>query len=179
MAKTYYYLTGSLPLTMFGEKMPLTPEELDAGVRRLAAPEDYERFHRLTLEPDMACAEPGSAAAGFFDWEMALRNAWLELRKKNRPDAAEFKRGYPDFYSEIVPGLTLAAGAADPLEAEKIIDRMRWSRLDELEAGHRFDFDYLCLYKFKLLILNKYQARSAEAGQVALDGILAAMKPPQ
>ena len=62
--------------------------------------------------------------------------------------------------------------AADPLEAEKILDRMRWAKLDELEAGRQFDFDRVCIFKLKLLILAKYSGRTPDAGGAALDAIL-------
>ena len=61
--------------------------------------------------------------------------------------------------------LGAAAAAPDPLEREKLIDRIRWRKLEELEAGHEFDFDALCVYRLKLEILGRYRRRSAETGR--------------
>ena len=37
--------------------------------------------------------------------------------------------------------------------------------LDDLEAGHEFDFDGLCVYRLRLEILNRYRGRSVEKGR--------------
>ena len=177
MARNYYYLAGSLPTAVFGEKLPMTPEALDETVARLAAPADYALFRKVALLPTPETLALPGAAGKFAEWENALRNAWLEFRRKERPDAGDFKRNYPDFFAEIGPGLTQAANAANPLDAESILDRMRWHRLDELEADHLFDFDRVCLYKLKLLILAKYACRTPEAGQAALDAVVARLAP--
>ena len=47
----------------------------------------------------------------------------------------------------------------------KLIDRIRWSHLDDLECGHDFDFAGLCVYRCKLAILEKYRERKAEQGR--------------
>ena len=179
MARNYYYLAGSLPMAVFGEKLPMTPEALDETVARLADPADHALFRKVALRPTAETLALPGAAGKFAEWENALRNAWLEFRRKERPDAGDFKRNYPDFFAEIGPGLAQAANAANPLDAEMILDRMRWNRLDELEAGHAFDFDRVCICKLKLLILAKYACRTPEAGQAALDGIVGRLVPDE
>ena len=62
-----------------------------------------------------------------------------------------------------------AFAAENPLEREKLLDYGRWTKLEELELGHRFDFDVLCAYKLKLEILLKWKARSADQAAGNLD----------
>ena len=42
-----------------------------------------------------------------------------------------------------------------PLAAEGVLDRARWSWLEELESGHYFDGERLALYLLKLRILER------------------------
>ena len=39
------------------------------------------------------------------------------------------------------------------------MDRARWDFLESMEWNHVFDFDALCIYRCKLLILEKWAAR--------------------
>ncbi len=175
MAHDYIYFAGSLPLLVFGAKPPLSIAEFDADAARLTDAADAAILQRVELMPDDGAAMP-PAVLKYHDWENTLRNTWLDFRKKEHPDAADFKRGYPDCYAEIAPGLAQAAAAANPLEAEKIIDRMRWARLDELNVGHIFDFEMLCLYRIRLRILEKYAAHSTAGGNAVLERVLGALE---
>lgn len=175
MAKDYTYFAGSLPTVFWGEKPPVSLADFDTDAQRLLAPEDYAMVQALDLLGDGE-AHRLDAVRQYQDFENSLRNAWLDHRKKSRPDAADFRRGYPDFYSEIAPALAQANSAADPLEAEKIIDRLRWNKLDDLSAGHYFDLEYIALYKLKLLIAGKYGQCDAAAGNVVLEEILSALQ---
>ena len=111
----------------------------------------------------------------FYDWENALRNTLLDFRKKYSPDAADYKRNNPDFYSEIAPVLAQAGNTADLLEAEKMIDKLRWNALDNFGAGHYSDMTALVFYRIRLQILAKYLTRTAEAGNQALENILSGL----
>ena len=46
-----------------------------------------------------------------------------------------------------------------------MLDLLRWRFLEEMETGHMFDFDGLCIYKLKLSLLEKYRYRKAELGK--------------
>jgi hypothetical protein len=43
------------------------------------------------------------------------------------------------------------------MEAEKLLDEIRWKMLDELAGNHYFDFDALVAYAYKLLILQRWE----------------------
>jgi hypothetical protein len=171
MAQTYIYFAGTLPMLFFGEKPALSIETFDADAARLTSAKTAELLKKATLYNPEAVELP-SAVRKFYAWENALRNSWLEFRKKFRSDAGDFKRNNPDYYSDIAPVLTQAANCTDLLEAEKIIDRLRWSMLDSFCAGHYNDVDFLAIYRIKLQILAKYEVRTAENGNRALEDIL-------
>ena len=113
-----------------------------------------------------------AAAEKFYDWENALRNSWLNVRKRFRADAGDFKRGNPDFYSEIAHAASMAVNNPDLLEGEKILDQLRWSAMDNFCAGHYTDFTALAFYRLKLVMLTRYQIRTVENGNAALENIL-------
>lgn len=171
MAKEYIYFAGTLPMLFFGEKSDLSVEAFDAEAVRLTDERTACLLKSATLYNPDAGMLP-AAVQKFYDWENALRNCWLEFRKKQRSDAGDFKRNNPDFYSEIVPALQMAANSQDLLEAEKIIDRLRWNALESFSTGHYHDLDFLALYRIKLEILAKYEVRTSENGNQALENIL-------
>ena len=57
----------------------------------------------------------------------------------------------------------------DPLEREKALDRARWAFLDGFEWSHAFNFEALCIYRCKLMILEKWAARRAGNAEDNLD----------
>jgi hypothetical protein len=49
------------------------------------------------------------------------------------------------------------------LDAEKVLDEIRWKALDDLATGHYFDLAVLITYAYKLLILERWEnVRSAD-----------------
>ena len=171
MAREYIYFAGSLPMLFFGSAMPMSVAQFDENAAHLLDEATAELLRQATLYAPEQEALPENVRK-FYDFETALRNSALDFRKKYRPDAADFKRGNPDFYSEITPALTQAAGCADLLEAEKIIDRLRWNAAESLTVGHYADLTMLALYRIRLQILEKYLVRNAENGNQALEKIL-------
>ena len=171
MAQEFIYFAGSLPMLFFGEKAPVSTALFDEDALRLIGGKNADLLKKVLLYTEDADDMP-PAVQKFYDWENSLRNAMLDFRKKSRPDAVDFKRNSPGFYSEIISGLAQAAASADLLESEKIIDRMRWNAMDNFCIGHYSDLTFLAFYRIKLQILEKYQTRTAEAGNQALENIL-------
>lgn len=69
-----------------------------------------------------------------------------------------------DYYSEVEFALPGAVASADPVERERIVEQIRWRKIDELEAGHELDFTALCCYRMRLASLEKYRRRAADDG---------------
>ena len=100
MAKEFTYFAGTLPMLFFGEKPAVSLEAFDEDAARLTDAETAELLRKVTLYTEDTAAFP-AAVKKFYDWENSLRNSLLDLQKKVRPDAGDFKRNNPDFYSEI------------------------------------------------------------------------------
>ena len=97
-------------------------------------------------------------------FEQYLRTRIAQRRAGRDDDRAAALPDPAEYFGMVDFGLAQAA-AADPFEREKLIDRIRWSHLDDLECGHDFDFAGLCVYRCKLAILEKYRERKAEQGR--------------
>ena len=174
MAQDFIYFAGTLPMLFFGEKPPMTLSQFNEDAARLIGEKVSGLLATVTFERENSDGLP-PAVQKYLDWENSLRNSWLDVRKKQRPDAVEFKRNNPDFYSEIAPALAQAANMDDLLEAEKVIDRLRWNALENFSVGHYSDFEFLAFYYLKLQILSKYTVRTAENGNRALEKILSTL----
>ncbi len=164
----YYYLVSSLPDLAFGKTAPMSVAEFDALCAGQLTPADFAELGRGTL---VVSREPGSGAAlpGVYRrytlFEQYLRTRIAEKRTAHDDDHGRKLPVPEQFFTEVDAALTPAGVQSDPLEREKAVDRIRWRHLDELEAGHDFDLDKLCVYRLKLAILDKYRNRETEAGR--------------
>lgn len=170
----YHYLISSLPMLRWGEPPPLSASEfLDMCVPWLPN-STMKSLHSLTLIPAPSGDDEASeTAAAWNAWEISFRNAIAKSRAGNLGREADaFLKPESDVFSEIENGLQEAAGAANPLERERLFDSMRWRRLEDLETGHIFDFERLCVYKLKLALLENIEARDRDKGEANLETIL-------
>ena len=96
MAQNYIYFAGTLPMLFFGEKPALSIETFDGDAARLTSAKTAALLKKATLY-NLEATELPSAVRKYYAWENALRNSWLEFRKKFRSDAGDFKRNNPDY----------------------------------------------------------------------------------
>ncbi|MDD4939303.1 MAG: DUF2764 family protein [Candidatus Omnitrophica bacterium] len=101
-------------------------------------------------------------------FEIMLRNELVKVRAaRKKSDAAKYLR--PDGYAgPALYHLVLAAlRNPSPLDAERSLDLERWDFLDGLSFGRYFDLDFLIIYAYKLLILERWQRiNSADKGKL-------------
>lgn len=97
-------------------------------------------------------------------WEMALKNELVLLRAHNL-------KIEPEKWVRDVNGpaglFDLAREAVhldNPLEAENLLNDVRWAFADELGVGHFFDFEALLVYSLKLQILERQRIFTREKG---------------
>jgi len=144
----------------FSAPPPFAFDKFLSGCEELIGPQEAAIIRCLR--------EPGTAAAArpiiakWIDFETMLRNELVKIRAgRKKIEPAKYLR--PDGYSG--PTLYHVALAAhrnpSPLEGEKILDRERWNFLDELCIGHYFDLDFLIIYAYKLLILERWERINA------------------
>ena len=169
----YYFLIASLPTLEIGTAAEFSTAEFDEMMQ--------EYLGAKELEILCSC----SGGKNFPDTcrvyrEMARFEEYLRTRiAQKRADRAGIQfsgRDPEEYYSEVDHGLMQAASCSNPLEREYMIDRLRWARLDELALEHDFDFDAMCIYRTKLVIVNKYADFRTETGTLnftaALDKII-------
>ena len=169
----YYYLISSLPMLMFDEKAPLSIEYFNDACVGKVSENDLEILNKLILVPEAEQAYPAnSAAERWRQWEICLRNRIALHRAPQGKDIRDSLQDEAACFCEIDTGIQEAFALKNPLEREKYFDQMRWRVLDDFESGHHFDFDRLCIYKLKLLLLEKWNKRQVEQGVKNLDVML-------
>lgn len=162
----YYYLCASLPSLAFGEIPQLHLAKFDAICREELTAGEYDRLIMGGLR--LRRGETGAGLPQFYA-DYARFEQYLRTRIAQRRVARDEEKtlSLPDpeeYFTEIDTLLGQIAGN-DPGERERSIDQLRWRRIEDLEAGHDFDFDQLCAYRLKLEILEKYRERKADVGR--------------
>lgn len=170
----FYYLISSLPMLYRGEAPAISIEKFIASCVDFLTSEEMEELNALSLVPPEdynRVAFPHSAV--WYDWETCLRNALVYLRGKGKAAESEkFIREEADFFSEIDKGVQESFNKSTPLEVENALDNLRWSRMDDMEVGHIFDFRKLCVYKLKLMLCEKQALLNREKGSDNFDRIV-------
>lgn len=165
-----FALLASLPMLKRDETPYLSMEDLQSSAEAFLSAKKMKLFKALSLSANDGTAFPASSlAARYVKWEIAFRNSIAKLRAARLGvDPAPYLRDFA-YDTEADHYARGAFSAENPLEREKQLDYARWAKLEELELGHRFDFDVLCAYKLKLEIQLKWKARSAELAAKNLD----------
>jgi hypothetical protein len=174
MAALYPYLVASLPMLHFPMKPPFSYERFCELCCSFISEKDCQVLRILPLPdqyPDKMKKNPVIRRRA--DFETALRNELVRVRaQKKHLDPAAYLRPDGSGSSSLVSAVLAATVTPSVLDAEKVLDEMRWKALDELAAGHYFDLDFLITYAAKLLILERWEnIRNAE-GAVLLEQAL-------
>jgi len=172
MASFYTYLISSLPMLHFGLRPPFPFEKFLQRCEELIPQNDLEVLKSLARQD----ARKGESAIieKRLDFDTMLRNELVKIRaSRKKIDPARYLRpdGYagPSFYH-----IALAAQRnPSPLEGERILDQERWNFLEELSFGHYFDLDFLIIYAYKLLILERWEGINLADKSKVLDEALA------
>ena len=172
-----FALLASLPMLKREETPLLSMEELLSSAESFLSAKKAELFKALSLSvKDEAVFPAKSLAAKYVKWEVSFRNSIAKQRAARLGvDPAPYLRDFA-YDTEADRFVREAFAAENPLEREKLLDFGRWTKLEELELGHRFDFDVLCAYKLKLEILLKWKARSADQAAGNLDHAAAGVR---
>lgn len=178
MKKQYFALKASLPMLLFDAAPPMSSEEFLSRCEAFLAPDRMKFLRELTLSPrELPDFEKDFKRAAipskkdirtddtrvmqlYSRWEISLRNTLARLRAAKLgqdPEANVVK--YAAFDSAADAAARNAFSLTDPMEKEQALDRARWDFLDGLEWSHAFNFEALCIYRCKLMILEKWAAR--------------------
>ena len=156
MLNLYYYLIASLPMLHFAAKPPFSFKEFLQRCRESIPEKDVEVLEGLTLEGSRAKERP--IIRDWLSFDAMLRNELVKLRAtRKKIDPTKYLR--PNGYAGLsFYHIALAAQRnPSPQEGEKILDIERWNFLEGLSFGHHFDLDFLIIYAYKLLILERWE----------------------
>ena len=113
-----------------------------------------------------------SLPCAYSRWEAALRNSLAKIRAAKNSGRGFIERPDAGYETDADSAARRAYSAPDPLERERILDRARWEKLDELARTghcHAFNFDSVCAYSLKLLIAEKWIVRNPAEAAANLD----------
>ena len=165
--RNFYYIVSSLPALKWGEPPPFSAKIFCEMCSNWISKRQAVSLFAFDIAPSsIADGRGSSVAGGWKDWDSSFRNSLLRLRAKEKGRNAEKhivqeKR----FYSESESLAQNAFAAANPLEKERFIAIARWKKLDELQLGLIFDFEFLVAYKLKLLLLERWALLNKESGR--------------
>lgn len=178
----YYYLVSTLPMLRWftvnhhewNENIPFSSDDFMARCSGWLSESEFRRLNKLSLIPSEDISSPaGYSAEKWYVWETCLRNKIVKFRVlSSEKDAEKNIRTESDCFSEIDRGVQEAFTASDPIKREKALDLLRWNMLEDIESGHHFDFDKLCVYKLKLMLREKWIGRDEKKGSENLEYIL-------
>ena len=156
----------------FDGEMPFSVEQFMENARRLLSVSDSrDAMIALRLESGEA---HNAMLKTWQDFERALKNEIAVARAVQRQqNPVNVVRGERMFDQEITGALTQASKAETPMDAEKILMRLQWNRLDELSLNKGFSIEFILAYAVKLKILERLNAFKSEEGGRKLEHIMA------
>ena len=164
---SYYYLMAQLPFLVYEQKPPMSSGAFIALCKPLISEKDAALIERLAIEPDFNASSPTGCAFidGWREWE---RSFALNLAKHR---AVKIKRenvltSEPPPYPQdaAVTAAKAVNGDSSPLDAEILIDKARWSAIDNFAGIDYFGINTVYAYFLKLLLLERRQAFNVETG---------------
>ena len=171
----FYYLLSSLPMLRANQGIPMSTGQFMELCRPHLSPGQFDVLTAVASIPrEDSDFKAGSAPAEWEIFETCLRNQIVKSRPVKNADSSQFLKPEKDYFSSIERGVQEAFSRDNPLEREKRLDAIRLEFLDDLESSHIFDFDALCVYKLKLLLLEKQSRWDQTHGMTNFDAVIVA-----
>jgi len=158
MPNFYFYFISSLPTLHFQSRPVFSFKNFLALAKEFIPEEDFLVLSNLPSIPDYPKAGDLKLIKDWVSFDTALHNELVKVRAgKIHAEAARYLR--PDGYVSATLAQTAATICRQPSlnEQEKMLDKLRWEYLDELAAGHFFDLEYLIVYAYKLMIMERWE----------------------
>jgi len=158
MPNFYFYFISSLPTLHFQSKPVFGFKNFLARAMEFIPQEHFLILSRLPAVADYPQAGTWKLIGDWVSFDTALHNEVAKVRAgKKHIEADRYLR--PDGYVSATLAQTAATICRQPSlnEQEKMLDRVRWEYLDELAVGHFFDLEYLIVYAYKLMILERWE----------------------
>lgn len=172
---SYYYLMAQLPGILPNLPLPVTYDQFKETASRFISARDNKILAALSLEPPRPEHKTGSVLVdSWYERERILRLCLERLR------AARFKRDvhwtqeeeesvlkYPD----IQQAAKNVSGLESPLDAERALENIRRSWVESLRGNHFFDSEALFAYAISLLLHERGDRFTKEAGRASYTSI--------
>ncbi len=179
MPNYHPYLISSLPFLQFGMKAPMEFKRFLQLARDFIPNEELailENCADIFDEHDKAKNESKGIVKTWRDFEFTLRNELVKVRaKKVHKDAARYLRNYLEAEPSFAHKINEITRQPQLLEVERLLDMLRWNKMDELCLGHYFDIEILFIYAQKLLILKRWDNIRGAEKQKLLNSVLEAV----
>jgi hypothetical protein len=155
----YYYFASQLPLLKFNEKTYMNRELFLAEGQKWLEEKEFLILSSANLNDFLVKNQDSGILRRYKDFEKTLRQELVLFRQVNKEEA------------EYKPSGALGQHTLEgtPLEIEVKLILLRWKFIEELEAEHYFDLEFLIFYYLKLQILERLFRFDKEKGIVIFD----------
>lgn len=159
----YVYLVASLPMLELTTAPRISSAELLAAAAGILRQDHWQDLRALV--EDRPRDVRSHELRPYLDAETQLREALARLRAA-RAGAAYDSGAHPygGYDARSVGVAERAMDLDDPLERELMVDRFRWTLLDELAVSPPFGFQAVLAYALKLRLAEKWAATDEAAG---------------
>lgn len=172
---SYYYLMAQVPGILPGAPASLSSESFRELAGRFLSSADRKTLASLSLEPPRGDTPVRSRFLGeWYARERALRLALSRARASRLRREASLSMDEDESVRRSRDAASVAKAAVaydNPLSAERYLDSVRSAWVDELSIGHYFDSDAVFAYAVRLLLRERTDRFTAEAGREAYSAI--------
>jgi len=160
----YYYLVSTLTLLSYDSEYMASTEYFLEQCEKWLTAGDYLILKNVSISK-FDFHKAGCALLDQWQlWEVNLRNELVKLRAQKKGIEGD---AYLATIPEVLGTAEIAREAVaqeSPLTAEELLNRARWSFLDDLEVGRFFTIEKLIIYYLRLQILERKSLFNKEAG---------------
>lgn len=175
MPRYYTYLISSLPALSFNIEPPFSYEKFLLACASLISDKEISLLRSLNSPGQSRKLSSYFVLKQWHASDTALRNELVKLRAARKKEDPQKYLRQAELTDSSMPHIASKAFREPSLmRAEKILDEARWRVLDDLSAGHYFDFDFLILYALKLRILNRWQIINSGNNPQILEEVIGA-----
>lgn len=172
MKNSYYYLIASLPMLQFGMKPPFSYSDFLEQCRQELSPDDVNILERVSIEPSIDIDDRLPLLKEWKSFNRSLRNELARMRAvKKGKDPNNHLRGNEGFDPFVAPLAHWAMNQDSPMEGELYLDKIRWSKIEEIKQGCYFDMGFLAAYGLELQILERWDKINSGNGMKILEGL--------
>ncbi len=175
MSTAYYYFAASLPMLAFDTTSVYSLERFLEDCQRLMSDRDYAEVLSALDENGPRARCP--VTRQWKDFLRALRNQGVVARAGNlKKDPQSFIRGERVIDAGIVDAVTRAGKADNLLAGERILDELKWQRIEQIMNGHFFDLEFLIGYALKLQLTDRFEKMDSVKGAQVFEEYQAAAR---